>query len=605
MTQCYLPTGNEWVSLPTLREEDGALESFSFLHMGCKGLIEQRGSSALPLIAPFFEVAGAESHLPAPTRPREGHRSPTFRGIAGPLAVEGTVLAPVEERGFAYRLAVENPTPAVAELSFGLKGCWASSWHCVNQDKEIDGKKYCYPSGWNESLIFDLRCGLPLCAFAPMMDLPCSSAVQETDDGIRYRLAHDCVLEPGQSVTVTFYWGVGFEEVAAATSAKEMLRQGWQGELDRTLAWLEARRWPIADPRLDRLYHTNLFFCLFYAAGRTLDTEELVLVTSRSTRYYVSAAYWDRDSLLWAFPAVLDADPALAREMLDYVFGRQRRNLGVHSRYIDGTVLEPGFELDELMAPVLALERYVAATGDRGCLADSAIQAGLAGILRTLATKRHKIISLYETFLQPTDDVRSYPYLTYDNVLVWRALGALSRLYPETYGSLAGEAEAVRRAVLEHCVVQGPSGPYYAWSTDLAGHTDVYDEPPGSLLLLPYLGFCEVDDPAWRNSVAQIRAPEYPYSFAGCAFADIGCAHAPHPWMLSVANSLLSGQAERALDLLRRAEMDNGIVCESIDEHTGRSATGEAFATCAGFVCHALRYALGTDSVEPKKRGEG
>lgn len=594
----YLPTGNEWVSLPTLREEDGALESFSFLHMGCKGLIEQRGSSALPLIAPFFEVAGAEIPLQALTWTWEGHWIPTFRGIAGPLAVEGTVLAPVEERGFAYRLAVENPTPAVAELSFGLKGCWASSWHCVNQDKEIDGKKYCYPSGWNESLIFDLRCGLPLFAFAPMTDLPCSSAVQETDDGIRYRLAHDCVLEPGQSVTVTFYWGVGFEEVAAATSAKEMLRQGWQGELDRTLAWLEARRWPIADPRLDRLYHTNLFFCLFYAAGRTLDTEELVLVTSRSTRYYVSAAYWDRDSLLWAFPAVLDADPALAREMLDYVFGRQGRNFGVHSRYIDGTVLEPGFELDELMAPVLALDRYVAATGDRDYLADGAIRAGLAGILRTLATKRHKIISLYETFLQPTDDVRSYPYLTYDNVLVWKGLNALAWLYPDTYGSLAEEAEAVRRAIWEHCVVQGETGPYFAWSTDLAGHTDVYDEPPGSLLLLPHLGFCEVDDPAWRNTVAQIRAPEYPYSFAGCSFADIGCAHAPHPWMLSVANSLLSGQAERALDLLRRAEMDNGIVCESIDEHTGQAATGEAFATCAGFVCHALRHILGGAAYE-------
>ena len=188
--------------------------------------------------------------------------------------------------------------------------------------------------------------------------------------------------------------------------------------------------------------------------------------------------------------------------------------------------------------------------------------------------------------------------LTYDNVLVWKALRALSSLYPETYGDLAGEAEELRRSILEHCVVQGPNGPYYAWSTDLEGHTDVYDEPPGSLLLLPYLGFCAPDDPAYQNTVRQIRAPEYPYSFAGCAFAEIGCAHAPHPWMLSVANSLLSGEAERSLDLLRRAVMDNGIVCESIDEHTGRSATGAAFATCAGFVCHALRYALGGVSYE-------
>ncbi|UQT47079.1 hypothetical protein M5E87_18330 [Flavonifractor plautii] len=52
-----------------------------------------------------------------------------------------------------------------------------------------------------------MRCGLPLFAFAPMMDQPCSSTFQETDAGIVYRLAHDCTLEPGQAVTVTFYWG--------------------------------------------------------------------------------------------------------------------------------------------------------------------------------------------------------------------------------------------------------------------------------------------------------------------------------------------------------------------------------------------------------------
>ena len=90
-----------------------------------------------------------------------------------------------------------------------------------------------------------------------------------------------------------------------------------------------------------------------------------------------------------------------------------------------------------------------------------------------------------------------------------------------------------------------------------------------------------------------IRSPDYAYSFAGCEFADIGCAHAPHPWLPSVANSLLSGESGRALDILRRAALDNGIVCESIDEHTGECATGEHFATAAGFVCHALRRALG------------
>lgn len=38
--------------------------------------------------------------------------------------------------------------------------------------------------------------------------------------------------------------------------------------------------------------------------------------------------------------------------------------------------------------------------------------------------------------------------------------------------------------------------------------------------------------------------------------------------------------------------MDNGIACESIDETTGECTTGKAFATCAGFVCHALHTVM-------------
>ena len=78
-----------------------------------------------------------------------------------------------------------------------------------------------------------------------------------------------------------------------------------------TLDYLRSRSWHTDDAHLRALYNTNLFFCIFYSTGRTIDTEELVLVTSRSPRYYVSAAYWDRDSLFWSFPGILDADARL------------------------------------------------------------------------------------------------------------------------------------------------------------------------------------------------------------------------------------------------------------------------------------------------------
>ena len=133
--------------------------------------------------------------------------------------------------------------------------------------------------------------------------------------------------------------------------------------------------------------------------------------------------------------------------------------------------------------------------------------------------------------------------------------------------------------------------PYFGWSVDLDGHHDVYDEPPGSLQLLPYYEFCSYEDEIWQNTVDMIRSPAYPYSFSDRRIAEIGCPHAPYPWILSLSNSLLCGHAKTAWQELACLEMDNGIACESIDPDSGECTTGAAFATCAGFLCHSMKIA--------------
>lgn len=588
----YLPTGNEQISLPRVNEINAGVEDLTFLHMASRGLIDLRGGHAEPLMRPFAAPRGAEAELEGFEWSRLGHWYPRFTARAGSLALEGVILAPVGERGFGYRLKVTNTGAEPVEAAFGLRGQAGSAWHCVNVDKRIEGSLNCYISGWSGLPVFEQMCGVPLFALAPICEGECRADFEPAGEGWLWRLERSVSLAPDGSAELTVWWGLGLEEISAVTSARELQRRGWDWELRRSLAWLAERSCDLGDEALTRLYNTNLFFCIFFSTGRTLDTEELVLVTSRSPRYYVSAAYWDRDSLLWSFPAVLDADAALAREMLGYVFGRQRRNIGVHSRFIDGTVLESGFELDELMAPVLALERYVDATGDRSVLTDPDVLRGIEEILKKLDAERAGSCELYETFLQPTDDERVYPYITHDNVLVWRALRALGRLFERP--ELTERAECVRRAIYDNCIFDGA----FAWSVDLAGGHDVYDEPPGSLLLLPYYGFCDWDDPVYLKTAEMIRSPDYAYSFAGCEIAEIGCPHAPHPWLLSIGNSLLCGRAESALEHLRRTRLDNGIACESVDEHTGECTTGEAFATCAGFICHALRRAVGGECRE-------
>lgn len=588
----YLPTGSEQVSLPRVNEINAGVEDLTFLHMASRGLIDLRGGQLEPLMRPFVAQQGVEAELGGFEWSRLGYWYPRLAARAGALGLEGVILTPVGERGFGYRLRLTNNGAETVETAFGLRGQTGSAWHCVNVDKPIEGALNCYVSGWSGLPVFEQMCGVPLFALAPIYEGECRAEFEPAGEGWLWRLERTVRLAPGESAEFTAWWGLGLEEVSAVTSARELQRRGWDWELRRSLAWLAQRSLDLGDEALTRLYNTNLFFCIFFSTGRTLDTEELVLVTSRSPRYYVSAAYWDRDSLLWSFPAVLDADAALAREMLGYVFGRQRRNIGVHSRFIDGTVLEPGFELDELMAPVLALERYVDATGDRSVLADPDVLRGIDGILKKLDAERAEDCELYETFLQPTDDERVYPYITYDNVLVWRALRALGRLFERP--ELTERAERVRRAIYDNCIFDGA----FAWSVDLAGGHDVYDEPPGSLLLLPYYGFCAWDDPVYLKTAEMIRSPDYAYSFAGCEIAEIGCPHAPHPWLLSIGNSLLCGRSGEALEHLRRTRLDNGIACESVDEHTGECTTGEAFATCAGFICHALRRAIGGERRE-------
>lgn len=596
----YIVTGNEYVSLPTIREADAAVEGISFLHMGAKGMLEMCGGET-PFLKPYVRCDGADVALTDFVWQHEAYWIPCFTAKAGAVTLHGTILAPVGERGFGWRLRLEGDT-AGHRWELGMEGCWAKTVHSINESKEIVAEKNLYRSNWNHQYCMDVRLGLSLFAFAPIMTEDWHQTLyhysyEKVGKDIRYRLwaAWD---EQEENLTAVFWFGLGFEEVAATTSAKEMMRQGFDGMREKTLGYLQPRIRHTADPALDEKLNRNLFFSYFFGSGRTLDTEEYVLVTSRSPRYYVSAAYWDRDSLLWSFPSIVLVDEDAAEEMIRYVFTRQIRNIGIHSRYIDGTLLEPGFELDELCAPVIALGRYVEKSGNRDYVRKAFIEEGIAHILKRLKGKRHPNTALYETFLQPTDDTRTYPYITYDNVLVWHMLRKIAALYDgiwpaEKCKALLAEAEAVKTAIWDNCVFEKDGRNMFAWSVDLTGNWDIYDEPPGSLLLLPHYGFCDMEDPVWKHTAAIIRRKDYPYSFADCPIAEIGCPHAPHPWILSLSNSMLSDRKEAAKKHLMLCKMDNGIACESVDEYTGESTTGDAFATCAGFLAYGICEAFG------------
>ena len=169
----YLPTGNEMISLPRLNEQTAAIENLTFLSMQQRGMIELRGTENEPLINPILEIDGTELPLQDLSWSREHFWIPVGQKEMQSSSVKLTVLTPVGERGFAVRIVVTPKTDC--RITYGLRGLWAKSLHCVNEEKELAGRAYAYTSRWGGGLVMDYRIGFPAFALALMADRVCKN----------------------------------------------------------------------------------------------------------------------------------------------------------------------------------------------------------------------------------------------------------------------------------------------------------------------------------------------------------------------------------------------------------------------------------------------
>ncbi|MDD2202529.1 MAG: glycoside hydrolase family 125 protein [Firmicutes bacterium] len=637
-----LVTGNEWVALPHISPSDASIGSTNVVHMASRGLVEWVGEfeqgrdrhrePATPFIKPFVdEIAGAGRHIRAEV---VGDIEWTWLAQWIPVGrcklrvgEDGhhcvatiTICAPVGERGCMFTLELsELKLAGDAEdvrICLGLEGNWGATVNTIFRSRLMHLTNHAYYSTWTNSLILEARGAASIGALALSADSEFDWHMQSGNEaagpggnrnlavpngsaGISFRLSSTVTLAPKQRRSVTFWIAANADPDGAGTTNVHLRRVGAEAALEKTLSWLAVRahssKAPSAneekrDSELLARADRNLHFCRFFAHGRAIDTEELVMLTSRSYRYYVSAAFWPRDTFLWAFPAMLVSDSAFAREVLVAGFHRHVRNMGVHAHYIDGTLLYPGFELDQLASYVIALGTYIEATGDVSLAGKAEIAEGLAEFDRVLASHRHSDIALYRTFLDPSDDPVRYPYLTYDNVLAWRALRIMSRIARSQGNTYLAErsaamAQATERAILQHCIAQGPFGEMFAWSTDLGRNYELYDNPPGSLILLPYHGFVDTDNEYYVNTLRFIGSDLNPYACSQGAYRGAGCVHSTHPWPMHACNMVLAGVAnDNAIHLIENAPLDGGLACETVYETTGKVATGSAFATFAGYL---------------------
>ncbi len=566
--------GNHFVSLSSITPS-GAVQTLSHLRASLGALVEYEG-------APLFHLLLDGAPLPEGEHGYVHDCLPRFFCTQGALEIEQLLFAPEGRRGFVFRVSLAAKAAVSGTLSLRCSPREVS--RTVFKRRPLSAAMDFGTDDWTGTAFVELIAGGGLSALAIAAD-----GGRNTASDTSMETAVDFELAAGARKTLWFYVGVGAELDGARLANIDLRRRG-EALYTKQVRTQAARHTDIPeDPVLAAVANLNLNYCYNFSAGYALDTGELMLTTSRSSRYYVSGAYWARDCMLWAFPSLLRADRAFARRALLTACTRYLERGADHALYLNGMSLYPGFELDELVAPVIALERYVTQTGECEILELPEIRNALDYTARQLAHWRDDETGLYRTELSPSDDPEPYPFLTYDNYL---ALAAL-RFMNGRAGDFAHEITALETALMRHCQATDGARTILAWSTDGQGNHVFYDNPPGSLVLTAYYGGICADDPVYKATVAHYFSTENPWFTQNDLLFGAGCEHAPEPWPMSLCNLLLArGADEAVLRALRAMRMDNGIACETVTPD-GALCTGAAFATSAGFVANAIFEAYG------------
>jgi len=594
-----IPTGNDWIALPSIRASDGAIQNFNVISMRYRGLLEVGGVADRPLMTPFVEIAGARrplSHLQWSLR---DYWIPTGTMEADGIRVRVTYVAPPTSRAAIIRFQLTNLRAEPVRVAPAMELDWGRTNRVTYSPEPLSGTRTMSPTPIDTDMeIFKYNTDDTQMAWG-FGYVGSQGTLHAGTDNPGLSARHEAELAPGKTLDVHFVIGVGLDEYSAAYAMrvlnKRIDRYGLDGVIEQSADDAHRRTRTTGDPDLDRIMNRNLLFTTYFAWGRAIDTEQFVGVTSRSNRYYVSAAYWDRDAMLWSFPALLDSDTSRAGQALDYALGIQARNAGIHSRFIDGVVLEDGFELDELVAPIVALASYVEKTGDMSILERH--REVVAGLLERLRAQHDPATGLYETFQDAQDEYLRKPFSIYDNVLVWRALRDLTAIAererkPGEAARLKSDAAKLAVAIRRYGVLEGAEGaegPIFAANVDARGG-DFIDVPPGSLMKLPALGFIGEDDPLFARTYKWLHSAHHQYSYRDQPYGLPGSYRLPFTTSWAVADHLrLRAGRAQALAILKHSPWDGGIITEGVKPDTGiPDRQGLAFATAAGYVAHTI-----------------
>ncbi|MEO6864394.1 MAG: hypothetical protein ABI229_02985 [Gemmatimonadaceae bacterium] len=580
-------TGNHWLSLPCVHPADGSIHAVGLLSQAHRGAVEFAGASdfeagnAEPLLRLGFEANGAPVELASSRMAwqRVLEWLPTFNSTSGDLVIRGTVFAPcgraADFPGFVYAISIENRGGSATSVSFRADGTLGVRQHRIRTARRFDDE-HSVTLSENIITLSGTNPGSEIALAVTGDDM--IGSVTETQGGIvRFALARDVSLAAGAKVDLALYVAAGPEADGALAMVNRMRTRGWRTLASQTSDALSALQQSTGVSAADRLINRHLMFAYFYAAGRAIDDARWYLLRSRAPWCAQGLTVRDYDTLMWLVPALQLADASLARELLLRTCELHGYAPGRGVNYIDGTPFDIAFCLDAAAAYPIAVDRYVAQTGDDRIVEDLPIAEALYAANDDIAASKHGSLPLYRTDASPSGADAPLPYTLHGNALVAEALEILKQTLDEKTADTVQNAEAVRAAILRQFATDKDSSrTLLSTAIDLAGATSMRDDPVGSVYWLPLYHMLSRDDSIYRRTVRRLEQAE------------------AEPVRVNLAErcaTLIGPDAAKTLEWLRRADLDGGFAAEFVDDD-GLAIGNGGDASLSALVAYSVWYAV-------------
>ena len=580
-------TGNHWLSLPCVHPADGSIHGIGLISLAHRGAIEFAGAPEFengagePLLRLPFESNGTGLELGSGRMAwqRVLEWLPTFNSTVGDIVIRGTIFAPcgraADFPGFVYAISIENRGQAAVSIAFRAEGTLGVRQHRIRTARRFGDPHVATLMDDVVTLSGTNRGSETALAFAG--DSMVGTIVSATDETVRFTLARDASLAPGEKIDVALYVAAGPEVDGAVAMVQRMRRRGWRTLASQTRDAISMLQQSTGVPAADRLINRHLMFAYFYAAARAIDDARWYIFRSRIPWCEQALTVRDYEALMWLAPALQLADTALARELLLRTCELHGYAPGRGVNYIDGTPFDVAFCLDAAAAYPVAVDRYVAQTGDDRIVEDAPIAEALYAANDDIAASRHGSLPLYRTDATPSGGDAELPYMLHANALVADALEVLKQTLDEKTAESVQNADAVRAAITrQFSTDKDSSRTLLATATDLAGATSMRDDPVGSVYWLPLYHMLSRDDSIYRRTVRRLEQTD----------AD--------PARINLAErcaTLMGPDSAKTLEWLRRADLDGGLAAEFVDAD-GLAIGNGGDASLSALIAYSVWYAV-------------